>query len=282
MTGQAEVFDRHDEEEIGSETASMLTSASAQGSSSEDSVSQDMGSSTADHDSANEEQLAIFDNQLAQALGTKVGTSLPDGTDGSSLDSDLDDEQMEKLDQHLESIFRERQKVKKPKVERQDAQVMMVNFKCRVLDLLDIFVKQERQNLLVFDLIMPILSLIRSTSSPTVSQRCCDIIRLLAGSWKGETSSYSEIMDDLPSVIHQIHQEVGKRASNVHTKACSRASLFLVRILVACDRDQLRHMVELYAQTQEKALFDPDFDVKPSFFAEWWDWCYSAKKNNTF
>lgn len=241
-----------------------------------------MKSSTADHDSANEEQLAIFDNQLAQALGTKVGTSLPDGTDGSSLDSDLDDEQMEKLDRHLESIFRERQKVKKPKVERQDAQAMMVNFKCRVLDLLDIVVKQERQNVVVFDLIMPILSLIRSTGSPTISQRGCDIIRVLVGSWKGESSSYPEIMHNLLSVIHQIHQEVGKRASNAHTKACSRASLFFVRILVAFDRDQLRNMAELYAQTQEKALFDPQFDVKPLFFADWWDWCYSAKKSNTF
>lgn len=236
-------------------------------------------SSEASQDDVDKEELAVFDKQLAEALGaSQKPFQGDDDAQSSSRGSDLDDEQMGQLDQHLESIFREREKLRRGKLDRQNAKTLIVNFKCRALDLLDIYVKQEPGNLQGISVILPVLSLIRSTSSPLLSQRGCDLIRIMATSQKKASAYCSEVTEKVLPNLHQIHEVVGENPSNAYAKACSRASLMLVKIAVEQKRETFRQAIQLYAQTQERALLDPKFEVKPSFFIDWWSWSISMKK----
>ena len=288
LVGQAEIFDQQDDEVGGSDASDVEEvdlaegiSASANQDSGADTESDGTDTSTRGDDDLVEgpdEELAAFDAKLAQALGTRPGQA-DVGEEGSSLsDEDMDDEQMESLDEHLESIFRERKKATSKKTDKKDAKETMINFKCRVLELLEIYVKNEHCSNLALHLLLPILCLIRTTSSPLVARKACDLIREYARLCKG--NSLPQIADPASALdlLGKVHDEAGQEASNAHASACSQASLLLVRVLVGRDRNQLRRIIHVYANTQEKALFDPKFTVKTSLFTDWLNWCNSFKK----
>ena len=225
-----------------------------------------------------DEHLEAFERELAQALNTHPGHQDPDASSNSAIDEEMDDEQMEKLDQSLESIFRERNKDANMKGERKDAKDRVLNFKCRVLELLDIYVKKEHADPLTPVILLPALSLIRSTSSPLLSRKACDLIRDYARLCKGDRLPKVEDASPILDKLSLVHGEAGKGASHAHTTACSQASLLLVRILYRHDREHLRTVNRLYADKQEQAIFDPKCKVKAAFFTDWLNWCYSIQR----
>ena len=200
-----------------------------------------------------------------------------------SSDEDMNDEQMEALDSHLETIFRERKNVKTKKTQNKDAKEAIVNFKCRVLDLLDIYIKQEHKNPLALQLLVPILHVIRLTKTPLVSGKACDLIGTYFKLCKNAatTTSAPAIPDAEPilDLLRTIHHQAGMDGSNAYSSACSRASLLLVKILAAQDRENLRRVESVYGQTHERFMLDARSKVKPSFFSDWLNWSVSARKS---
>ncbi|KAL9124859.1 MAG: hypothetical protein Q9217_005864, partial [Psora testacea] len=286
LAGQAEMFDQEDEYMDGGDASDVEVdmadnaSSSASEKSEGDTESEETDPSIAEGDDLSDdhdEDLAAFNAKIAQALGTQLGQNDVGAEESSSSDEDMDDEQMEKLDQHLESIFRERKKVTNKKSGKKDAKETIINFKCRVLELLEIFVKNEHDSNRALYLILPILSLIRTTGSSLVSKKACNLIHEHARVCKGGRLPNIPEPDSALDLLRHVHEEAGKEASNVHASACSQASLLLVRILVAHDREQLRRIVGIYASTQERGLFEQTFKVKTSFFTDWLNWCNSAK-----
>lgn len=224
------------------------------------------------------DELAALNAKLAQIVGTRPGNEDLDAPDDSSSDEDMTDEQMFELNGSLENIFREQKKVTSKKAEKRDAKENIVNFKCRVLDLLEIYVKQEHGNGLGLSLCLPILTLVRTTTSPLVSRKACDVMREYARLCRGDGVPKFEDAELMFSLLEAVHIEAMKEGSNAHASACSQASLLLVRVLVAHDRECLRRVVKIYAATQESALFDSSCKVKTSFFTDWLNWCTSARK----
>ena len=223
------------------------------------------------------EELAAFDAQLAQALGThseekELTADLP-----SSSDEDMDDEQMEKLDEHLECIFRERKKDTSKKNEQKDAKETIINFKCRVLELLDVLVRNEHKKAQSLSILMPVLRLTRTTDSPLVSRKACDLVRQFSQKCKGSGLTKAPDTGSTMALLKAIHEESGKGGSNNHASACSQASLQVVRVLAAHDRELLRQVVALYASTQESFLMDSTSQIKASLFTDWLNWCSNHK-----
>ena len=285
VAGQGDLFDQdgaYDESNDGSdvEVASI-------GSSHEEEVSSDDQSTkttntdedNADDNSAAAEELAQFDAKLAMALGTR--SAMDDlnakGTQDSS-DEDMNDEQMEAVDEQLEKVFREQKKITVQKTENKDAKEAIVNFKCRVLELLDIYVKQEHTSPLALQLLVPLLEAIRNTKSGLVSGKACDLIGIYFKICR--PGSFPIISDPAATLelLRIVHSQAGKEGSNAYSSACSRVSLLLVKILAAKDRENLRHVEALYSQAHESFMLDPKFKVKPSFFSDWLNWSVSARK----
>ena len=240
----------------------------------------DEGSSNTDAADSDEDGdgLAALNAKLAQIVGTRPGNEDADAADTSSSDEEMTDEQMFELNGSLENIFREQKKITSKKTEKKDARENIVNFKRRVLDLLEIYVKHEHGNSLGLSLIQPLLTLIRTTTDSLLSKKACDVMGKYTQSCKGNGVPQIEDTESVFGLLEAVHIEAMKVGSNVHAKACSQASLLLVRVLVARDRECLRRVVKVYGATQERFLFDSSCGVKASFFTDWLNWCNSARK----
>ena len=225
-----------------------------------------------------DDELAALNAKLAHVVGTRPGNEDVNEEDTSSSDEGMTDEQMFELDASLENIFQERKKVTSKRSEKKDAKENIVNFKCRVLDLLEIYVKQEHHNDLALSLCLVLITLVRTTTSPAVSRKACDVMREYGRLCKGDGLPHIKDAKSVFVLLEAVHIEAMKEASNAHASACSQASLLLVRVLVAHDRECLRTVVKIYGATQESALFDSSCRVKTSFFTDWLNWCTSARK----
>ncbi|KAL8818542.1 MAG: hypothetical protein Q9223_002845 [Gallowayella weberi] len=231
-----------------------------------------------DNSEAEDEELAAFNMKLAQALKTRPLNAITGAaSDEGSTDEDMDDEQMEALDEHITNIFKEKKKVASQKKQRVDAKETIVNFKCRVLELLDIFAKKRHTDSVSLDLLMPLLETIRTTTSSLVSKRACNIMREFSKLCKGQEVAQVGKKSAILKLLKEIHIEATLESSNAHTSACSQASLLLVKILVARDREDVRKVVKIYAHTQKCLLLDPKCRVKMSFFTDWLNWCNTAR-----
>ena len=286
LSGQAEMFERENEaasisEEDEVEMVDMedaMSGSSEEGGDSSGTDSNSTSDSTESDSDANDAELAAFNAKLAQALGTRPGNEDLTAEDSGGSDEDMNSEQMEALDDHLKEVFRERKKVKSKKTEKKDAKETIVNFKCRILDLLEIYVKQQHGNTLALSLLLPLLQCIRKTTSPLVSSRACNVMREYARVCKSDGLPSIEDTDAIFDLLESVHAEAMKEGSNAYVSAYSQASLLLVKVLVAHDRECFRRVSRIYGDTQEKAFFDANCKVKPAFFTDWLNWFTTARK----
>ena len=224
------------------------------------------------------EELAAFDSKLALALGTRPATDDLDANDDESLDEDMNDEQMEAVDQHLEKVFRERKTVIIKKAQNKDAKEAIVNFKCRVLELLDIYVRQEHKNTLALQLLVPVLNVIRTTKNAFVSSKACDLIGTYFKIYKPNSMPCNPDAEAVLKLLRTVHQQASMEGSNAYSSACSRASLLLVKSLTARNRENLRLVESVYGETHQKFMLDKSSKTKPSFFSDWLNWSVTARK----
>ena len=225
------------------------------------------------------EELAAFDTKLALALGTRPPTDASNNAkDDTSSDEDMDDEQMEALDKHLEQIFREQKKTTSKKAQNKDAKEAIVNFKCRVLELLDIYIKNQHQNILAMQLLLPLLDAIRVTQSPLVSTKACNLIGEYFKLCKPGSMPKLTETESTFSTLCAVHERASLDGSNAYGNACGRASLLLVKILAAHDRENLRTVETIYGETHQRFMLDSKSRVRASFFTDWLNWSVSARR----
>lgn len=277
------VSDASDVEEIDMEHADSLTNSSEGDEDSDDANESNSPTSTSSDQEGDgsDEELAAFDAKLALALRTRPGQDDLAAEDTSSSDESMNSSQMEALDTQLSTVFRERQnlstKNSSKKTESKDAKETIINFKFRVMDLLSIYIKARHTSPLALTLLLPLLSLIRTTTSPPLANKSADLIREYARMAKGKSLPPVSDTEGIFTLLTSIHEEAEKEGSNAHASACSQASLLLVRALVAGERERLRRVVQIYAGTQERMLFEGG-RVKTGFFTDWINWCASARK----
>ena len=284
-TGQDELFDEEEDDGETDDASDVevmsISPPDEEGEPVDNSSAEGIGDSEGDDDStAAAEELAAFDAKLALALTTRPAMDdLAANDNDESSDEEMNDEQMEALDKHLETIFRERKKVKTKKTQNKDAKEAIVNFKCRVLELLEIYVKQEHKNPRAMQLLVPILNVIRTTKTTLVSGKACDLIGTYFKLCKANSVPASPDAERIIGLLRTVHQQAGMDGSNAYSSACSRASLLLVKILMAQDRENLRRVESVYGQTHERFMLDAKSRVKPSFFSDWLNWSVSARKS---
>lgn len=259
---------------------------------SEDEADEVNGVSSGDSDDDNgaeesdDEELKSFNKSLAQALQTSVPnpvTGIIDD-DASASGSDMDDDQMMALDPHITKIFQERRKlaglgdggVKKKKVQ---AKLQMTLFKSRVLDLLQIYSKKQHADVMTLKIIVPLLELMRTTTSAEIETKAR---RVLLSWWdicdrnKVLPPSTDDVM--LWTLLREVHDEVQKHGSKIHDITCSRASLFITKILMAADATNITKLIQEYATTQTQWM-ENAANVQLTFFTEWCGWCAEWKKH---
>lgn len=225
-------------------------------------------------DNASDPELAAFDAKLATALGTHRGDRDLDAS-SSSPDQDMSDSEMEALDAQLSAVFaarREASKSKKSKQEHKFARENIVNFKNRVLDLLEVFFRMQKDNPLALANLAPTLSAARLTKTKQIADRLYQILRTFNDRCKGK-SHIPPCPDPAATLshLHAIHEEVQKGTSHAHAIACGNASVLIVRVLSHYHYQEIiHHVVDLYAESTKGFLLQGR--ILPGFFNAWNNW----------
>ncbi|MCJ1436894.1 DNA-directed DNA polymerase [Xylographa pallens] len=231
-----------------------------------------------DNSDTTDDELAEFDAKLAQALGTRRLDEDIAANEDESSDEDMDDEQMEALDEQLEIVFRERKKLISKKNEKKEAKESIIFFKSRVLELLEIYIKQQYLKQQALSIILPILSLVRTTSNKQISEKACNLIRDYLKLYKlKDRLDASVLPEKAKSFLEAVHKEAMEEGSNAHANACSQASLLLTKIYITNGGD-LSDVMSQYAVTQLAFMTELDCHIRTSFFSDWLNWCTSARK----
>ena len=269
-TGSSDVDDSSDEEVL----ATRMTKADSPALES-NSVHDSDGT-----DNEDDAELLRFENLLAETLRTSrtIGN---DDAGSSEEESDMDDEQMMAIEDQLTKIFQERKAASgaSKKKEQQTAKINMINLKNRILDLFSIYVKQQYHHRLVLKLILPLLRLMRETSSPPLAGKASDLLKSFFTTCnKHKTYPTIKDVEETFQLLESVHHEAKQDSSKLHLGACSRSSLLIVRVLVNVDRANYFRAANIYAQTQSDWFTDVKLRIQPTFFTEWVSWTAEMRK----
>ena len=231
------------------------------------------------------DELAAFNAALAAALGTSAKPDADDDNDASDSDSDMSDSEMLALDAKLSEVFRARKAAQSSSTKKQqqkDAKSNIINFKNRVLDLIEVYVKHQNQNIYVVDLILPLLQTIRMTQAKQIAERSQRVLKDLSGRCKGQNvpllDGSQHDLEGLVKLLQEVHDEACMEASNNHAVAASQASILLVKILTKSGgKVALENAINMYAETNRRMLTDTKCKVLPGFFTDWNNWCVTAR-----
>lgn len=245
---------------------------------SDEESSEDDHSEESDNDEeGDDDELAAFESKLAQALGTHRGDQDLNEQSGES-DEDMDDDEMEALDNQLVKVFQARKQNLDKKKDKKDARENMANFKNRVLDLLELYVKKCHSKVLALDLLLPLLRLSRRSSVKQISAKANSVLREYTRLCKGSAVPSIESTEPVWELLKSIHQEAGQSGPPAHASACSQASLLVVKVLVAHDQAAISDVIDVYAATRKEQFLSKKCHVQPSFFTDWNNWCVTASK----
>ena len=262
-----------DVEMVEAENAGSIASPSSSGS------EQDPDGSGEEEDGDDgDDELAEFDRKLAAALGTREGEDDLDASDTSGSDEDMGDDEMEALDEKLVSHFKARKDMMNKKKENKDAKGNIVQFKNRVLDLVEVYLKQEYLNPLSLELVLPLLMATRTSRTKQISDRSCLVLREFFSRCKGKNVPGLRDLPFAVDMLKLIHHEAALESSGAHAAACSQASLLFVKVLVAQSPDNVRMAVNAYADMRKRQLTDKSCHVHTSFFTDWNNWCQSVSQ----
>ncbi|ETS87916.1 hypothetical protein PFICI_01744 [Pestalotiopsis fici W106-1] len=209
---------------------------------------------------------ADLDAKLEEILGSH---RLDKDKDADSDDeSDLSDSEMMEFDQKLAEVFKQRVQKPNKKKENQDAKETMVIFKHRILDFLDIYVKKEAQNPLAFGLLLPLLQLIRTTSTKEIGNKAAKVIGDLSDAVKKQKTKTGGSAE----LLQQVLQEASKDSSHAYARAVSASSLLLASSI----NDVEKVMDVYYASLKDWALRGAT--VQTSLFSDWLNWLQAHRK----
>jgi len=209
------------------------------------------------------------DDELTAALSAALGTTkeLPNGDDDSSDESLMDDDEMMAIDENLANIFRQRLKPNRAK-EAKDTKQQISTFKCKVIDLLDILVRNHSPFCL--EMILPLLQVLRITKSDAVHSKTITLLRKLS-----KAKELPEPTGDLMGLLRKIHEDAAK-AKNKDGNVHSQLSIYIARI--ARKRGQEEDVIGVYAETMRKWIKNGKSMVRAGLFADWVNWCQSIRR----
>ncbi|KAF4948700.1 hypothetical protein FSARC_13665 [Fusarium sarcochroum] len=201
--------------------------------------------------------------------------------ESSESEGDMSDSEMFAIDEQLAAAIKPRiqDRTNDSKKQKKEAKQSVINFKHRILDLLDIYVRNESLGPLSFALLLPLLNLMRTTSTKPLSARACEIILNYQKALRKARSNRQEIQvpepDDLLGLLLEIHEAAGQDNAHAYAKAASAASLIVASALFAADKTKIKDVAVVYAKTQSDWVLG-EAKLQTSFFADWNNWCQNA------
>jgi len=239
----------------------------------DDEESEDEDSEGAESEAEEDEEAKKLDAALAQALGTHRLDQ--DANEESDSNADMTDSEMMELDSKLVEIFSQRKKTTKPKQEQKEAKETIVNFKSRVLDLLELFVKNQPGNPLAFGLLLPLLQLIRTTKTKKLADRAAGIIHTFQQAAKkhGKTAQEVDVSKQI-KLIKAIHLEASKDPSHMFGRAASTSSLMIASSCYRADKQSVEKVAKVYMHSQV-AWVKGEVKLSAAIFSDWNNWCQS-------
>ncbi|KAL4922839.1 DNA polymerase phi-domain-containing protein [Aspergillus aurantiobrunneus] len=299
LAGQQEMFDQQDDEEDGEEDEddegedkdmmdvdeedSDVEVVNAEGGGDDDndaaSSPSDEGEEDGEENDEDDAEIEAFEAKLASALGThRADQDLKESESGS--DEDMNDDEMEQVDTQLIKVFKARRDALSKKQDKKDAKETMVNFKNRVLDLLEIYVKKCHSSILALDLILPLLRLTRRSSVKQISNKANTVLREYTKLCKGASlpGLEADSVEAVWELLRAVHAEAMHSGLPTHGSGCSQASLLVVKVLTAHDKQAIKGVVDVYGETRKSQLLSSKCHVQPGFFTDWNNWCVSASR----
>ncbi|BCS23970.1 DNA-directed DNA polymerase POL5 [Aspergillus puulaauensis] len=290
LAGQQEMFDQQDDEEdvegdedededmidVDEEDSDVEVVNPEDDNASSASEGEGEGEEGNDEDAA---EIAAFEAKLASALGThRADQDLKE--EESESDEDMNDDEMDEVDTQLAKVFKARHDALSKKQDKKDAKETMVNFKNRVLDLLEIYVKKCHSSILALDLILPLLRLTRRSSVKQISNKANSVLREYTKLCKGTSVPALEpdSVEPVWELLKAIHGDAMHSGPPTHGSGCSQASLLVVKVLTAHDKDAVKGIVDVYGETRKSQLLSSKCHVQPTFFTDWNNWCVSASR----
>ncbi|KAI0148211.1 DNA polymerase phi-domain-containing protein [Hypoxylon sp. NC0597] len=283
---EAEDMDEDEISEIGSDVEFVTLNgvdATADGEDGDEDEDEDEDDEDADEEQAEADakELADFDDALAKVLKSHRLDKDKDA-ESSDNDSDMTDSEMMALDDKLVEVFKQRAKKTGKKKEKKDAKESVIMFKHRVLDLLALYVKHEAANPLAFNLLLPLLDVVRTTTAKPLANKAGVAIENFSKAFKKARAVNSDVKFDAEAqfaLMREIHHQAAKDMSHAYGRAASAASLLVASSLFT-DKENIDGINALYAKTfaecQKGAIKMQGF-----FFTDWVNWGMGHAANAT-
>lgn len=188
-----------------------------------------------------------------------------DEEDGEEL---LDDDQMMQLDEQLADIFRAKRATEKGAKAEQEASL---NARLKILDLLEIYAKQQAGNSLVVRLIQPLLRIANKSDNEEAefSAKAVRVLRGIVTKPKEYPSCSSAEVTSLTEVLTAVHA-LAQRASSAEALAlASAASLYLSRLIITVSPQAASGaIIEVYTASWTDYLVRKRSKLQPKFFSD--------------
>ncbi|XP_030216779.1 myb-binding protein 1A-like protein [Gadus morhua] len=167
--------------------------------------------------------------------------ALPTEEDVSD-EEDLDDEAMMSLDAGLAALFSEQKKKMEAKREQKfkvtKERTLIIEFKMKVLDLLEVFVSKQAGSPLVLGLVEPLLGVLERSHGSDRHQQDQDFLRRVADIFRNQlcrSKVYCKTAGDRQAELHDLLEKLVHKAQKHTDSSVSlyffSASLYLVKVL---------------------------------------------------
>jgi len=234
----------------------------------------DESDGTADIDQ--EQLLKALGSHLLDTNGEKAGDGEDDESD-SEEEPDMSDSEMMAMNDTLVAAFDHISgKGANEANEAKKATAGVVQFKNRILDLVEAYLHQQPRNTKVIFAQFPYLVRLASqTKSSDIRARVVDILsryrkRFLKDrkQWLEEGKRKKQVSDYV-STLEDVHKEVGHRDSQMFAKAASAACLTIAAAVVAADKKKIGQLNKMHEKLEAELMTEKRKKVHKSFFETW-------------
>ena len=234
----------------------------------------DESDGTADIDQ--EQLLKALGSHLLDTNGEKAGNGEDDESD-SEEEPDMSDSEMMAMNDTLVAAFDHISgKGANEANEAKKATAGVVQFKNRILDLVEAYLQQQPRNTKVIFAQFPYLVRLASqTKSSDIRARVVDILsryrkRFLKDrkQWLEEGKRKKQVSDYV-STLEDVHKEVGHRDSQMFAKAASAACLTIAAAVVAADKKKIGQLNKMHEKLEAELMTEKRKKVHKSFFETW-------------
>ncbi|KAM0281015.1 hypothetical protein ACHAQH_003744 [Verticillium albo-atrum] len=237
--------------------AADAASEEKEGEEASESDSEDEAAEEEEEDTEEAKNLEAIDDALGKILNSH---RLDKDAEASDSDADMTDSEMLALDEKLSAVFKDRIKTKpSKKKERKAAKESVINFKRRVLSLLEVYIRSEAGSPVAIAALLPLVQLIRTTTVKSLSDRSLELtkeyqkqLKKARAANKKQKKKVKVDADATLQLLKDIHVEAAASEMNDHAKAAAAASLIVGSTLFIADKASRAAVEAEFAKLERK------------------------------